>query len=270
MKVNRVELSRDFKEIVLLAIGDIHDGDKLSDGSILRERIDFVKNTPNAYLLLNGDLINNSQPGGPGKAAVYWDTPPQEQMKYMAKVLEPVADRIIGATDGNHERRLAAQGIDMTALMLQLIGVSLDRYSPDGLYTFLNFGKENSGRPDNKGGVRTVHYKIYQNHGSRSGRTAGGKLNAIYDMSHIVPADIYIHSHSHLPAALPGKAYLPDQRNYTILDLDTLYINTGSTLKYGGYGEQAEYRPLSTLTPYVYLCGTRRAMDVDFGVRRTF
>ena len=33
MKVSTVELSADFKEIIILALGDLHDSDRLSDGS---------------------------------------------------------------------------------------------------------------------------------------------------------------------------------------------------------------------------------------------
>jgi len=267
MKVSTVELSSDYKEIIILALGDLHEGDRLSDGSLLKDRLDFIKKTDNCFVFLNGDLIDNAQPDSPGKNSA-WYGRPHEQMEYMADTLSPIKDKIIGAVDGNHEARTAKHGYDITAVMLGKIGVPLTRYSPDGLYTFLKFGQET--RPDGKGGKRKIPYQIYQNHGTGGGRTAGGKLNPLYEMGSIVAADLYIRGHTHLPAGLPGIVLQPDLRNHTIIEKPVFFISTAANCKYGGYGETGGYKPLSNLTPYAYLCGTKKAIDIDYGVRRTF
>ena len=104
-------------------------------------------------------------------------------------------------------------------------------------------------------------------HGARSGRKAGSKVNALMEMSNIVTADLYVHSHSHLGAIIPGVMNVPDLRNGKIKVNDTLYVNTAASLDYGGYGEIGEYHPVSKKSPIIYLCGTRKVMDADLGER---
>ena len=123
--------------------------------------------------------------------------------------------------------------------------------------------KESNG----SGKIRQICYTIYMTHGARSGRKAGSKVNALMELSNIVNADIYIHSHSHLGAIIPGVVNVPDLRNDKILVNDTLYINTAAALNYGGYGEIGEYQPVSKKSPIIYLCGTKKAMDADLGER---
>ena len=64
------------------------------------------------------------------------------------------------------------------------------------------------------------------------------------EMSNIVTADLYIHSHSHQERLYRGSD-VPDLRNDKIKVNDTLYINTAASLDYGGYGEIGEYHPAS-------------------------
>ena len=104
-------------------------------------------------------------------------------------------------------------------------------------------------------------------HGTRSGRKAGSKVNALIELSNIVAADVYIHSHSHLGAIIPGVMNVPDLRNDKIKINDTLYVNTAASLDYGGYGEIGEYQPVSKKSPIIYLCGTKKSMDADLGER---
>ena len=117
MKVSTVELSADFKEIIILAIGDLHEGDRLSDGTLLKDRLNFIKKTDNCFVMLLGDLIDNAQPDSPGKNSA-WYGRPHEQMEYMAGALLPLQDRVMVAVDGNHEARTAKHGVDITAVML--------------------------------------------------------------------------------------------------------------------------------------------------------
>jgi antirestriction protein ArdC len=44
---------------------------------------------------------------------------------------------------------------------------------------------------------------------------------------------------------------------------DKLFVNTGATLNYGGYGEAFEFKPASKDTPIIYLDGTKKRMKAE-------
>jgi hypothetical protein len=268
LKVFSTRLSREFEEIILVPIADSHDSDAFADEKYVEERVKLIQNTPNAFALLNGDLMNMATKNS--KSDVYADKySPDEQLDRCIERYYPIRDKILGINEGNHERRISRDtGIQVTKRFARELGIE-DRYSPDGLYIILRAGQvRNKLRESNGSGrIRQICYTIYMTHGARSGRKAGGKINALIELSNIVAADIYIHSHSHLGAIIPGVINVPDLRNDKIKVNDTLYINTAASLDYGGYGEIGEYHPVSKKSPIIYLCGTRKAIDADLGER---
>ena len=60
MKVIKIDLPKDLEKIELHTFADEHIGDEHSDLERLKKRIEYVVNTPNAYCLLNGDIIDNA------------------------------------------------------------------------------------------------------------------------------------------------------------------------------------------------------------------
>ena len=268
MRIFSIRLSREFEEIILVPIADSHDSDAFADEEYVDNRVKFVEHTPNAFALLNGDLMNMATKNS--KSDVYADKyNPDEQLDRCIERYWPIRNKILGVNEGNHERRISRDtGIQVTKRFARELGIE-DRYSPGGLYIILRVGQTSRKTKESNGSgkIRQICYTIYMTHGARSGRKAGSKVNALMELSNIVNADIYIHSHSHLGAIIPGVVNVPDLRNDKILVNDTLYINTAAALDYGGYGEIGEYQPVSKKSPIIYLCGTRKAMDADLGER---
>ena len=60
MKVIKADLPRDIEVLELHTFADEHIGDDHCDLKRLLSRIEYVKNTPNAYCILNGDIIDNA------------------------------------------------------------------------------------------------------------------------------------------------------------------------------------------------------------------
>ena len=60
MKIIKCELPRELEQVELHIFADEHIGDLQSDFKRLMSRIEYVKNTPNAYCILNGDIIDNA------------------------------------------------------------------------------------------------------------------------------------------------------------------------------------------------------------------
>ena len=86
-----------------------------------QEFISFIKTvseTPNVYLVLAGDLINNATRSSVSN--VFEDIyRPSDQKKMMAKILEPVKDSILCGVPGNHEARSGKDANDSRAVTIE-------------------------------------------------------------------------------------------------------------------------------------------------------
>ena len=245
-----------FDQLQILPLADLHLGDIHSDGKKINEWLTYIKDTPNCYTILNGDLMNTAI-----KTSVsdtYLETlTPMEQLKQCVKLFEPIKDKILLVTQGNHEVRIAKQdSIDITELMCTQLGIA-DRYSPASALLFVQVGDKGA-----HCGHWPVQYTIFCNHGSGAGgRLEGGKVNRLVQLANIIDADIYIHSHTHVPAIVRNSYYRVDRRRFAILKVDRLFVNTSSSVEYGSYGEFYAYKPNSLETPLIILDGHQHKMQ---------
>lgn len=251
MQTININLPESIDNLEIHIGADWHIGDKFCDEAIIKQRLDYIKNTPDAYLILNGDLLNNATKTSISDCYAE-ELTPIEQIERVTNLLEPVKDKILAITQGNHENRTYnKEGIDLTYLIAKQLKIS-DRYSKTTGYLFIRFGKNDKGRKQ--------LYTIFCNHGSGGGRKEGAKAIRLADMASIVDADIYIHSHTHLPMIMKQGFYRVDYQNSFIGHVDKLFVNTASALDYGGYGEAFEFKPNSKDTPTIYLSGNKKRM----------
>ena len=252
MQVVKIDLPKDIQELEILPFADLHIGDAECDYQLINEKIEYVKNTPNAYCVLNGDIINNAT-----KTSVS-DTyseilSPMEQINKFIELFEPIKHKILAISSGNHENRTyIREGINITAVCAKQLGLS-GRFASEGVAVFLRFGEQSKHYHNRK-----MVYVLYMTHGSGGGRKEGSKANRLADMSSIIDADIYIHSHTHLPMVLKESFYRTDVRNSRVEIVEKLFVNTNSYLNYGGYGQAFEFKPNSKEMPIIHLSGTKR------------
>ena len=92
MKVIKIELPKEKEGIELHTFADEHIGDEHCDLERLKSRIEYVENTPNAYCLLNGDIIDNATKTSIGDtyANVF---NPMEQLENAVKLFKPLAEK---------------------------------------------------------------------------------------------------------------------------------------------------------------------------------
>lgn len=264
MKVIKVDLSQDIDQLELHTFADEHIGDEHCDVKRLLERIEYVKNTPNAYCIMNGDILDNATKTSIGDTYTQ-EFNPMGQLEKAVEMFSPIKDKILCITHGNHENRTyKKEGINLSCLIANQLGLA-DRYTPTSAVIFLRFGKLSRGSKETNGSgkIRKVCYTIYTLHGSGGGRKEGAKAIRLADMASIIDTDIYIHSHTHLPMIMKQAFHRIDPRNNAIALVDKLFVNTAANLKYGGYGEAGEFKPSSMETPVIYLDGTRK----DFKAR---
>jgi GTP-binding protein LepA len=213
-------------------------------------RLDFI---------LNGDICNWATRNS--VSDIYSEQlSPMQQIKEFVDLFSPIKDKILSIQPGNHEgRSYRSDGIDITELACRELGIA-DKYSQTASLVFIRLGENSRGRKESigTGKLRRVCYVLYVLHGSGGGRKEGSKANRLAEMASVVDADIYIHSHTHLPMIMRQAFYRLDLPNSCAAPVDKLFVNTSATLWYGGYGEQYEYKPNSKATPVIYLDGTRK------------
>ena len=107
----------DFKEVSILPIADLHLGDPRSDFKQIMTYIEYIKTTPNAFCILNGDLMDaaiQSSIGDTYGAALQ----PMEQLSQCVKLFDPIKGKILCVLPGNHEFRVyRTDGLDLTLIM---------------------------------------------------------------------------------------------------------------------------------------------------------
>ena len=252
MRIIKIDLPRELESVELHVFADEHIGDEHSDIKRVMERIEYVKNTPNAYCILNGDIIDNATKTSIGDTYTQVFNP-MEQLARAVELFAPIKDKILCITHGNHENRTyKKEGINLSRLIADQLGLG-DKYTPTSAILFVRFGE--GGKNTH---YRRAYYSIYVLHGSGGGRKEGAKAIRLADMASIIDADIYIHSHTHLPMIMKQAYHRVNLSNSSVALVDKLFVNTASNLTYGGYGEAAEFKPTSTETPVIYLSGKEK------------
>ena len=256
MKAIRCDLP--YAETVELhTLADLHIGDRCCDFKLILERIEHIKKTPNAYCILDGDLMDTAIASSVGDTYGA-NLQPMDQLKQCVKIFEPIKDKILAVLPGNHENRVyKSDGLDLTEILCVQLGIP-ERYSPTTALLFVRFGRNG----DKGGGHNKVPqmYTIYTTHGAGGGRREGGKVNRLADLASIVDADIYIHAHTHLPLIFKSSYYRCNRSRFTVDMVEKLFVNTSAALNYGGYGDRAGFKPASKSAPVIYLDGLKHEM----------
>lgn len=251
IKVIKKIIETTYDTIELHTFADEHIGDIHSDIRRLKERIEYVSNTPNAYCLLNGDILDFATRTSIGDVECR-EFNIMEQIEKAVELFGPIKDKILCITNGNHEARgYRKEGFDASSVIAAQLGLS-DVYTKTSAFVFLRFKRKDR--------VKSPSYTLYVNHGSGGGRKEGAKAIRLADMASICDADIYIHSHTHLPMVMKQGFYRVDTQHSTVFNTTKLFVNTASNLDYGGYGAAQEYKPNSKDTPVIYLNSSKREM----------
>lgn len=250
MKVIKKDLSKNIGKLTIIPISDVHIGDKTSNLKAFKEVIERIKNEPNTFTILNGDLCNIALKNS--KSDVYSDElTPMEQVIQVINFLEPIKDKILVMSNGNHEDRITKEtNIDILYLVAKQLHIE-QVYSNSWWYLYLTFGNTNKGRP--------ALYTISGFHGAGSSTTSSGKINRAKKMSQVVLADLYIMSHVHEPITTKGVIFVPDYQHKSIVKKEMYYCISNSFVEYeGSYAEKMGLIPSNTGINEIELDGTKK------------
>lgn len=210
---------------------------------------------PNSYIILGGDLLNNSTRSS--VADIFDETMrPREQKRRMTEMLNPIKGKILCAVDGNHERRSSkdADGAPTYDIMCKLDLEHL--YRENIAFLCLRFGKKNGD------GLRNPTYTFVITHGSGGGST-GAAVNRGEKFGYVVDGmDCLILGHTHKPyTTQPAKIGI-DLHNNKVSLKPFKVVSMTSWLAYGGYAARAMLTPSSYVPQELIIRGNRKEIKV--------
>ncbi len=151
----------DFKgKLQIALLFDVHYGNFAHRKEKFKAYINWIKNSPNVYAILGGDLMENAIDDGRGMMYDQKENP-HTQLDDMANILAPIAHKILVAVPGNHEERTYKKtGIDVMKVLADKLEVPY--FSGTVLLSLL---------------ANTYKWNFYVWHGRGNSQTKGGKMN---------------------------------------------------------------------------------------------
>lgn len=219
----------------------------------------FIKKVQNenAYVILDGDLINN------GVRTCKFVNPfdetlrPREAKRRMAEYLDPIKDRILCVVTGNHERRTYKDDDqDLTYDICSKLDIE-HLYRENIAYMKIGIGK----RPNS--GKAKVAYMFAVTHGSGGGIYTGAAVNRNERFGNVIDGlDCLVVGHVHKGfITKPAKISLNAEKEVVKMSHYTV-ISCVSWLNYGGYAAQKMLLPAHVCDPQVIHLynGTRKSL----------
>ena len=256
MKIIKRDLPSNIDKLTIIPISDVHIGDKTADLKAFKEVLERIKNEPNTYTILNGDICNFALKNS--KSDCYEGLSPMTEILEAIKYLEEIREKILVISSGNHEDRLIREtNVDPTYLIAKQLGIE-NVYSPSWWYLYLTFGNNKA-----KGDNRPILYTITGYHGSGSSQTTGAKANKVKKMSQVVLADIYLMSHVHEPIQTKGIIYTPDYQHRSIVKKEMYYCISNAFVEYNGsYAEKMGLIPSNNGITEMQLDGHKKLVKL--------
>ena len=230
-------------EITVYPIADVHLGAIEHAEREWQAFLTRVKEE-NAYLIIAGDMLNNSTRGV--KFANPFDEAmrPREAKKLMVEYLTPLRERILIYLDGNHEQRSARES-DVS------IGYDVcSKLDIEHLY------RENVGfMTVGVGTRRTVKnpqavYSFMVQHGSGGGIYSGATINRNErTLSYAEGVDCFVAGHTHKGMISKPSKIVVDVSRKKVFMRHQLVVSCVSWLNYGGYAARSQLLPAAIADP---------------------
>lgn len=237
-----------FDEIELYPVADLHWEDPNTNKDLFMKFVAYILDKPNRYIVVNGDITDDAIISS--VSDIYGaEMNPGESTNQVSHILRQLIERVLAWGTGNHEGRIyKLTGIDISAIMAEKAGLSLEYYHNNSFMLFINFGG--------------IDYSAYFQHGNGGGRQKGGKLNMVVRMTEVVDADMFTSSHVHDPMFTPLKSF---KVNYELKRCEPhiqYCMISNAWQYYGGYGQTHGFRPAPNTIIYYRLDGKQKGISL--------
>lgn len=235
-------------DITIYPIADVHLGAlefarKEWEGFVQR-----VESSPNTYLILAGDLLNNTTRSCRFANPLGDDIMrPREAKRVMVEYLTPIRDRLLCCVSGNHERRtIKDSDQDLCLDIMDALGVG-HLYRENLAFLRLQLGQRPSEKKPNSTYIFTVA------HGASNGALTGAAVNSAEAFASMIDGglDCFVSGHVHKGFVTKPAKICIDARNGAVSMRHYTVLSCVSWLNYGGYAAQRLLRPAYTSDPQI-------------------
>lgn len=248
-------LFKELDDVSLIILSDLHLGNPYCSVKHFEQTVEFIRKIDNCFCFLNGDLCESVTKASKGDVFTQTMTP-QQQRDSVIQLLEPIKDKVLGVTTGNHELRIYQDtGVDLSADIAKALKTP---YRPEGMLYKLSIGKGNQSHAE-----QSYVFWGYLTHGYGGARTKASKaIKAERTGTWIPSCDWIAMSHDHVVNVAPDIDFVPDSRGTLgkdgfvsgkITAHRKILIKTNAYLKWGGYAEMGGFPPSDLSTPLVQL-----------------
>jgi UDP-2,3-diacylglucosamine pyrophosphatase LpxH len=242
------------KTLTIIPVADVHLGALEHNAHAWESFCKEVIKQPDTYLLLVGDLINNStrsSVANPFDEVIR----PREQKKLMVEHLKPLAEagRILCSVSGNHERRsLKESDVDLSYDIMSKLDIE-DVYRENAAFLKICLGN----RPCQ--GAPECTFAFVVTHGAGGGIYTGAAVNRNERFGNVIEGlDCLIVGHTHKGTVSRPSKIVIDAKNEKVSMRSYTVVSAESWLNYGGYAAQKMLLPSETANPQrIYLHGNR-------------
>lgn len=250
-------------DITIAPVFDVH----LSNPYCMeQEFIKFIKETaetPNRYLVIGGDLIENGTRSSVGDSVFAQTMSPQEQKEYAANILAPVKDRILCFVPGNHEARSKKDaGLDPMFDIASKLNLS-HLYRENIAFVDIQLGTPIGKNGSRKNSKYRPNYMLVVAHGTGGGVLTGSAVNRNERFGYVIDGmDILITGHVHKQSITQPQKIVIDRYNKTISMAPFKVVSAASWLKYGGYAANKMLLPSGFSLQTITLSGFHKNITV--------
>jgi predicted phosphodiesterase len=245
-----------FSELEIYGLGDLHIGSKEYNSREFRRVIEKILEKENRYCVLCGDLLDNGIEGSKTSPYSQVIVPGDPQIEGVVEILKPLAGRVLGMTDGNHEQRTGKLvHVDIYGIIAYKLGI-LDLYRPGICPMIVRVGE----RKDHH--TQPPIYSIGITHGAGAGTTLGAGLTKAEGFALANGFDALIVGHSHKPSSAPSLRFISDYNHGCMTSRIIRIMVVTGWLDYGGYPISKMYKPVAIKVNKLILSGEEYDMDV--------
>ena len=252
----------DGKDITIIPLADVHLGAKECMEQQFIKFINTIRDKPDVYLILGGDLLNNCTRSSISN--IFEETMrPKEAKRMMAQILDPVKDKILCAVSGNHERRSGKDADDDPMYDICAKLDIEDRYRENIAFLKCQFGTDTKENGVRQAGDYRPCYVLAVTHGNGGGAfTSGAVLKGERTGYAMDGVDALIFGHTHkIFTSVHGKLTV-DARNNKVSVKPFRVINMTSWLEYSSYAMQKMLLPTTHSLHTITLCGGHKEMTI--------
>lgn len=237
------------EEITIVPVADVHLGALEHAKKEWEQFCKTVLEKPNCYLILGGDLINNSirsSVANPFDEVLR----PREQKTRMVEYLTPIKDRILCAVSGNHERRsLKDDDVDLTYDIMTKLDIE-NLYRENMAFVKVSIGQRKSQN------CPETTFMFGVTHGTGGGIYTGAAVNRNERFGNVIEGlDCLIVGHTHKGTVSKPSKIVVDRRNAKVYMKSYTVISSVSWLNYGGYAMQKMLLPSEVADPQKIIIG---------------